>query len=226
MASRIGVALLRLLGRPGPAWPAPSSWPAPRSVSASGRRPGPPPSRPPSRLGASSASLDLALRRRWPWPPWWPWPPSWRDPPSWPARPSPAPRPARRRPWASTASSAPAATRSGGVPEKSDGEVGTVRSVKSSQSARTTSCAESSACVVIEASGMLRSESATSISSLASTHRTVPLMRSFCRITAAARVSGSSICQSSSTMTCPVSAMSLSAESRARRIIFFGVRCS
>ncbi len=67
----------------------------------------------------------------------------------------------------------------GCVPEKSDGEVGSVRSVKSIQSARTTSCAESSACVVIEASGRLRSESATSISSLASTHRTVPGMRSF-----------------------------------------------
>ena len=112
------------------------------------------------------------------------------------------------------------------VPEKSEGAAGRVASEKTSQSARSTSWAESSPKVVVCTWGRLAKERSTSSSSWPRTTSTEPFSFSLRTMVAASLVLGASIFQSSTTTICPMSARSLSAESRARRTIFRGVRCA
>ena len=102
--------------------------------------------------------------------------------------------------------------------------MGSERSEKSNQSARRTWCAESWAKFVVWTYRRLANDRSTSSSSPVSTASTVPSSLSLRTRIAASLVLGSSIFQSSITQIRPISARSLSAESRARRTIFFGVR--
>ena len=102
------------------------------------------------------------------------------------------------------------------------GAVGRVRSEKSSQSARSTSWAESSPKVVVCAWGRLANERSTSISSWASDDQDGAVQLELAQMVAASLVLGPSIFQSSTTRSARCPPGRSRAESRARRTIFLG----